>query len=216
MNENNTELYPKIFTWLFIGLLISFASGYALSLNQMVMANILVIGALPILIIELVIAYQLSKHLATMKATTMKILYFVYCALTGITLSSIFVLYEMSSILSIFFVTAVIFGVLALYGYTTKQDLSKLGTILTVALLVSLIASIINVFFIHSTIFNTGLTILIALIFVGFVAYDMNKVKQLLLYAGEDNAAVYGAFTLYLDFINLFIRLLELFGKRND
>ncbi len=215
MNEK-LELYPKMFTWLFIGLLITFASGYALSLNPVMMTNLLAFGAIPIFVIELVIAFVLSIRIAKMEPMTMKILYVIYCILTGITFSVLFVAYEISSMMSVFIITAIIFGLLALYGYKTKKDLTKLGTIITIALLGVIIGSLLNVLIFKSSGFDMTLTLLGVFIFVGYIAYDVNKVKQLVLYIGEDKAAVYGAFSLYLDFINLFIRLLQFFGKRND
>ena len=218
MNEynENTQVYPKMFTWLFIGLLITFASGYALTLNEQLMIQVLAIGILPIAIIEIVIALVLGIRLAKMHPLTMKILYVIYSILTGVTFSVIFVAFEVSSLISIFIITAIIFALLAFYGYTTKRDLTKIGTIALIALLAIIIAGILNIFIFKSTMFDKALTIIGVLIFIAYIAYDVNKVKQLMLAIGEEKAAVYGAFQLYLDFINLFIRLLELFGKRRD
>ena len=218
MNEynENTQVYPKMFTWLFIGLLITFASGYALTLNEQLMIQVLALGILPIAIIEIVIALVLGIRLAKMHPLTMKILYVIYSILTGVTFSVIFVAFEVSSLISIFIITAIIFALLAFYGYTTKRDLTKIGTIALIALLAIIIAGILNIFIFKSTMFDTVLTMLGVLIFIAYIAYDVNKVKQLMLAIGEEKAAVYGAFQLYLDFINIFIRLLELFGKRRD
>ncbi len=218
MNEynENTQVYPKMFTWLFIGLLITFASGYALTLNEELMIEVLAIGFLPIVIIEIVIALVLGIRIAKMHPLTMKILYVIYSILTGITFSVIFVAFEVSSLISIFIITAIIFALLAFYGYTTKRDLTKIGTIALIALLTIIITGILNIFIFKSTMLDTALTIIGVLIFIAYIAYDVNKVKQLMLAIGEEKAAIYGAFQLYLDFINLFIRLLELFGKRRD
>lgn len=212
----NTQLYPKMFTWLCIGLLVTFATGYSLYLNESLMLQILAIGILPIAVIEIVIALVLSIRLAKMNPTTMKILYLIYSVTTGITFSTIFVAFKMSSIINIFAITSIIFGLLAFYGYVTKKDLTKFGTILFIALIGIIIGSIINVFFIKSASFDLSMTIIGTLVFVGYIAYDVNKVKYLMDAVGEERASVYGAFQLYLDFINLFIRLLQLFGKRND
>ena len=215
-NNENTELYPKMFTWLFIGLLITFATGYALSMNINMMLNILAIGVLPIAIAEIVIAIILAARIQKMNPLTTKILYIGYCILTGLTFSSIFVYFEMASLISIFIITAIIFALLALYGYTTKRDLTKLGTIIFIGLIGILIGSLLNMFIFRSAMMDTGIAIIGVLIFVGYIAYDVNKIKYMVTYVGEDKAAVYGAFQLYLDFINLFIRLLQLLGKRND
>lgn len=215
-NNENTELYPKMFTWLFIGLLITFATGYALSMNINMMLNILAFGVLPIAIAEIVIAIILAARIQKMNPLTTKILYIGYCILTGLTFSSIFVYFEMASLISIFIITAIIFALLALYGYTTKRDLTKLGTIIFIGLIGILIGSLLNMFIFRSAMMDTGIAIIGVLIFVGYIAYDVNKIKYMVTYVGEEKAAVYGAFQLYLDFINLFIRLLQLFGKRND
>lgn len=214
--EEKQQLYPKMFTWLFIGLLITFVSGYALYLNEELMVNLLSIGFLPIAIIELVIAFVMGIRIQKMNPITTKILYIIYSVITGITFSTIFVAFKVSSIISIFLITAIIFGALAFYGYITKKDLTKLGTILFISIICLLIAMILNVLIFKNSSFDLTLTIFGVLIFVGYIAYDVNKVKYLVASVGEEKAAVYGAFQLYLDFINLFIRLLELFGKRND
>ncbi len=212
----NTQLYPKMFTWLFIGLLVTFASGYALTLNQELMLQVLSIGVFPIAIIELVIALILSIRIAKMNPLTMKLLYIVYSILTGVTFSVIFVTFEVSSLISIFIITAIIFALLAFYGYKTKKDLTKIGTIALIALIGIIIGGLLNFFIFKSSMFDIILTIIGVLVFISYIAYDVNKVKHLMLAIGEEKAAVYGAFQLYLDFINLFIRLLELFGKRED
>lgn len=214
--ENKTELYPKMFTWLFVGLLITFASGYALSLNQSLMYQVLAIGILPIVIAEIVIALILGLRIQKMNPVTMRILYIVYSILTGITFSSIFVYFQMSSLISIFIMTAIVFALLAFYGYTTKRDLTKLGSIVFIGLIGVLIGSLVNMLIFKSAAADMGIAILGVIVFVGYIAYDVNKVKYLVDAVGEDKAAVYGAFQLYLDFINLFIRLLQLFGKKND
>ena len=214
--KEKKQLYPKMFTWLFIGLLITFVSGYALYLNEELMVNLLSIGFLPIAIIELVIAFVMGIRIQKMNPMTTKILYIIYSVITGITFSTIFVAFKVSSIISIFLITAIIFGALAFYGYITKKDLTKLGTILFISIICLLIAMILNVLIFKNSSFDLTLTIFGVLIFVGYIAYDVNKVKYLVASVGEEKAAVYGAFQLYLDFINLFIRLLELFGKRDD
>ena len=215
MTETN-ELYPKMFTWLFIGLLISFITGYILSTNELLAIQVLSIGVLPIIIIELVIAFIMGLRIMKMKPLTMKICYVIYCFTTGVTFSSIFIIYKLTSLIAIFLATSLIFGGLALYGYKTKKDLSKLGQILLIGLIISLVVSLLNMMLFHSTITDLIITIIVVLIFCGYIVYDMKNIKTLLVEIGEEKAAVYGAFQLYLDFINLFIRLIELFGKRKD
>lgn len=214
--EKQTEIYPKLFTWLFIGLLVTFASGYILSTDLTLALKVVSIGYLPIIIIELAIALIMGFMIRKMSPLVTKICYLIYSLTTGITFSTLFLYFDLTSLVTIFLITSIIFAVLAIYGYTTKKDLSKFGTILFVTLLVTIVVSMLNYFIFKSPATDIGLAAVGAVIFSGYIAYDMNRVKYLLPEIGEEKAAVYGAFQLYLDFINLFLRLLELFGKRSD
>lgn len=209
------KIYSKMFGWLFIGLLITFVSGYALSLNEIVLANVLSIGIIPIIVIELVVAVLMGFRIQKMKPLTAKICYILYSVVTGVTFSTIFITFEMSSIIMVFLITALLFGLLAAYGYFTKRDVTKIGNMLFVALIAIIIISIVNIFLRNSSI-ELGISIISVIIFMGYVIYDMNNIKYLLSSLDDDKASVYGAFQLYLDFINIFIRLLELFGKKDD
>lgn len=209
------EVYPKIFTWLFIGLLVSFATGYALSTNLDMLKTVANIGLFPILIIEIGIAIALGTCINKLSPTIMKLLYLVYSFTTGLTLSFVFIVYEMQSVITIFLTTAIITGLMALYGYKTKSDLSKIGKFLTIGLIGMIIGSLLNIFLFKNTIVDTGLSLLGVGIFTILIAYDINRVKYLVPAVGEEKAAIYGAFQIYLDFINLFLRLLSLFGKEN-
>lgn len=209
------KIYSKMFGWLFIGLLITFVSGYALSLNEMVLNSVLSIGIIPIIVIELVVAVLMGFRIQKMKPLTAKICYILYSVVTGVTFSTIFIAFEMSSIIMVFLITALLFGLLAAYGYFTKRDVTKIGNMFFVALIAIIIISIINIFLRSSSI-ELGISIISVIIFMGYVIYDMNNIKYLLSSLDDDKASVYGAFQLYLDFINIFIRLLELFGKKDD
>ncbi len=209
------KVYSKMFGWLFVGLLITFASGYYLSLNELLLMKVLSIGFIPMIIIELVVALLMGFRISKMSPTTAKVCYIIYSIITGITFSTIFLTFEMGSIIVIFLITALLFGLLAVYGYITKKDITKIGNMLFVALLAIIIISIINIFLKSSSI-ELGIAIISILIFMGYVIYDMHNIKYLVNSLDEDKAAVYGAFQLYLDFINMFIRLLEIFGKKDD
>ena len=209
------KIYSKMFGWLFIGLLITFVSGYALSLNEMVLNSVLAIGIIPIIVIELVVAVLMGFRIQKMKPLTAKICYILYSVVTGVTFSTIFITFEMSSIIMVFLITALLFGLLAAYGYFTKRDVTKIGNMLFGALIAIIIISIVNIFLRSSSI-ELGISIISVIIFMGYVIYDMNNIKYLLSSLDDDKASVYGAFQLYLDFINIFIRLLELFGKKDD
>ena len=209
------KIYSKMFGWLFIGLLITFVSGYALSLNEIVLANVLSIGIIPIIIIELLVAVLMGFRIQKMNPLTAKICYILYSIVTGVTFSTIFITFEMSSIIMVFLITALLFGLLSAYGYFTKRDVTKIGNMLFIALIAIIIISIVNIFLRNSSI-ELGISIISVIIFMGYVIYDMNNIKYLLSSLDDDKASVYGAFQLYLDFINIFIRLLELFGKKDD
>ena len=146
-------------------------------------------------------------------------MFVLYSIINGALLSFIFLAYTQSSIATVFFITAGTFAAMAFVGYTTKTDLSSLGKYLLMALIGIIIATLVNVFFVKSSILDLGISYLGVLIFVGLTAYDTQKIKNMLLQApdaGEQaqKYALLGALSLYLDFINLFIYLLRIFGKR--
>jgi uncharacterized protein len=135
-------------------------------------------------------------------------------------MASIFVLYTATSIASTFFVTAGTFGAMSMYGYFTKRDLTKMGSLLMMALIGLIIASVVNMFMASSTLYWIT-TYAGILIFVGLVAYDTQKIKEMNIIGNEGTdedrkEAIMGALALYLDFINLFLYLLRLLGRRND
>ena len=209
------RIYQKTFLWLFIGLFVTFISGYSLSLNEVLLASILRVGLIPIIILEIGLALAMGFLLNKLSATAIKICYLIYSVVSGITFSTIFIYYKMSSIISIFMVSSIIFLLLALYGYFTKKDVTTMGRLLFMTLIGTIVLSIINIFLKNSAM-ELLTSILVLIIFMGYIIYDINRLKQLDDYIEEDKLAVYSAFQLYLDFINIFIRLLRLFGKRND
>ena len=151
-----------------------------------------------------------------MKPATAKVCFLLYSFVSGLTFASIFVYYAIDSIMLIFLVAAVIFAVMALIGYTTKVDLTRIGTYLFFALIAALITMIINIFLGSSTLAMI-ISVVCVLIFIGITAYDVQKIKMLE-NSGlpKENLAIYGALDLYLDFINLFLHLLQLFGRSRD
>ena len=154
------------------------------------------------------------RKMSVVKAQTT---FWIFAALMGASLSSIFLIYTGTSITRVFFITAGTFGAMSIYGYTTKRDLTKLGSFLMMGLIGIIIASIVNIFM-QSSMMYFVISILGVLIFVGLTAYDTQKIKNMYMVSdsGEimGKKAVMGALTLYLDFINLFIMLLRLFGQR--
>ena len=214
MSLDNNQIFTKVFMWMFIGLLITFGTGFYISMNSNMFYNVFAKYYLFLAIIEIAVAVFLSVRIRKIKPMTAKILYLVYTFLTGLTFSAIFVVYEITSIIYVFGITALIFGIFAAIGYFTKIDLSRIGIYLMMILIGIIICSIINVF-VKSEAFNFGLVIAALIIFIIYVAYDVQVIKKnLYSIPEEDNLAIYGAFQLYLDFINIFVRLLELFGNR--
>lgn len=217
MIETN-KIFPKVFGWMFIGLLMTFITGYVLSLSPFAMEKILgSFGVIIVIIVELALVIFLSARITKMKPITAKISFLLYAFVSGFTFSTIFMTYDMSSVMYVFLITAVIFAIFALLGATTKIDLTKLGTFLTMALIAMLICIIVNIFMQSST-FDLIISIVLIIIFIGFTAYDTKTIKELA-YSNilpEDNLAIYGALNLYLDFINIFLQLLSIFGQSDD
>ena len=170
-----------------------------------------------IMLAPLAIVFYMSFGIAKMSASKAQTTFWIFAALMGASLSSIFLLYTGASITRVFFITAGTFGAMSIYGYTTKKDLTKLGSFLMMGLFGIIIASLVNIFM-KSSMMYFVISIIGVLVFVGLTAYDTQKIKNM--YLASDSGeligkkAVMGALTLYLDFINLFIMLLRLFGQR--
>lgn len=212
--KNN--LYSKMFMWMFVGLLTTFLVGYYVSTNENMIYNIFATKFYWVIYIaEIVTVIVLSARILKMSKNGAIFGFLLYSFLSGLTFSSIFLTFKMSSIIFIFLITALVFLIFALIGYFTKINLTKLGTILFMGLIGILIASIINIF-VQSQTFDLILVIIGIIVFIGYIAYDINKVKRLEGQIDEDKLSIIGALELYLDFINLFIRLLQLFGKSKD
>ncbi len=170
-----------------------------------------------VMLAPLGVVLYMSFGIRNMSAAKAQTTFWIFAALMGLSLSSIFVVYTETSITRVFFITAGTFGAMSIYGYTTKRDLTKFGSFLIMGLIGIIIASVVNMFM-KSPMMYWIISILGVLIFVGLTAYDTQKIKNM--YLSSDSGelmgkkAVMGALTLYLDFINLFIMLLRLFGQR--
>ncbi len=157
----------------------------------------------------------INMGISRMKESTVQVLFWAFASVMGLSLSSIFIQYTGESVARVFFITAGAFGGLSLYGYTTKKDLTGWGSFLFIGLIGILIASIVNIF-VASTALQFGISVIGVLVFAGLTAYDTQRIKAMY-YDGtgqEGKKAIMGALTLYLDFINLFIMLIQLFGQR--
>ena len=211
------NLISKTSLWMCFGLLVTFATGYFVSTSEVMLNNIYNgPGYIIFVIVELVLVFVLSSGVMKMKPTTAKVSFLLYSFVSGLTFASIFIYYAVSSIIYIFLAAAITFAIMALIGYTTKLDLTKMGSYLLFALIAAIIVSLVNIFLNNSMIYLI-VSIVCVLIFIGITAYDVQKIKNLE-NSGlpVENLAIYGALDLYLDFINLFINLLSIFGRRDN
>ena len=213
-------LMRKVYVWMTLALAITGFTAYGVATSPGVMQAIYSNPVLfwGLIIAEFALVFGVSAAINRLSLTFATLMFVLYSVINGALLSYIFILYTTSSISTVFFITAGTFAAMAIIGYTTKTDLSSWGKILLMALIGLIIATIVNVF-IKSTMFNLILSYVGVLIFVGLTAYDSQKIKQMLLQSpdaseGAQKIALLGALTLYLDFINLFIYLLRIFGKR--
>ena len=161
----------------------------------------------------------LSFGIQRMSAATAAVLFWVYAAVMGLSLGSIFLVFTGASIARVFFITAATYGAMSLYGYTTKSDLSRFGSFLLMGLIGTVITSLVNIFLKSNTV-QFVVSVVGVIVFVGLTAYDTQRIKALYLESDTEEfaskKAILGALSLYLDFINLFMLLLQLFGERRQ
>jgi FtsH-binding integral membrane protein len=210
----------KVYAWMAGALALTAITAYVVyaepSIFLPLMNNRLLFYGL--LIAQVLIVVGLSLCIRSMSFGLAATAFASYALLLGITTSVIFAAFEIQSIYAVFVITVGMFGCMALYGYSTQRDLSTLGSILMMGVLGLIIAGIVNMF-LHNSMMNTIISFLGVVMFTGLTAYDVQKIKQLgyaLAQKGEDEnkIALLGALTLYLDFVNLFMYLLSLLGKR--
>jgi FtsH-binding integral membrane protein len=203
------------FFWMFLGLLVTTGVGFLISsLPQETLVGLAGL-AIPLILVQLVVAVVLGVAIRRIPATVGLLLFFVYSALTGIVFGFVLVSYELGSILAAGSSAAAVFGAAALYGSVTKRDLTGLGPYLFMGLIGIIVASLVNVFIGWSWL-SFGISVAGVVIFTGLTAYDVQKIQRgdYAAWAGSmEKGAVFGAFHLYLDFVNLFFMLLRLFGN---
>ena len=172
-----------------------------------------------VILAPLALVFFLSFRIHTMSVAAAQATFWVYAGLMGLSLSSIFLIYTGASIAQTFFVSAAAFGALSLYGYTTKRDLSAMGSFMVMGLFGLIIASLVNLF-LQSTALDFAISAIGVLVFAGLTAWDTQKIKEMYLesdgFEAAGKKAIMGALTLYLDFINLFLFLLRFMGNRNS
>lgn len=214
-------LMRKVYIWMTMALAITGICAYGVatspSILQMLYANSMTIWML--FIAELGLVFYTTARISKLSLTIATTLFIVFSALNGVTLSSIFLVYSLTSIAKVFFITSGTFAAMAAYGYFTKTDLSKLGSILFMALIGLIIATVVNLFM-KSAMFDMILCYIGVAIFVGLTAWDSQKIKRMLamqmdMGEGAQKIALLGALSLYLDFINLFLYMLRIFGGRD-
>jgi hypothetical protein len=213
----------RVYNYMAIGLALTGVAAYgtfALAVNKQAFAELIYASPLRwvIILAPLAMVFFLSFRIHKMSATAAQTTFWIYAAMVGLSLSSIFLIYTQQSITQVFFITAASFGALSLFGYTTKRDLSGWGSFLFMGLIGIIIASLVNIWLASSAL-AFAVSVIGVLVFAGLTAYDTQQIKEMY-YAGDDGEvvgrkAVMGALRLYLDFINLFLMLLQLFGSRD-
>lgn len=214
-------LLRSVYLWMTLALIITgfvamyVAKSYTL-VNMMIQNSMMFWG---VLIAEVALVWYLSARIYKMSFTTATILFIIYSILNGVSMSILLLVYTASSIATTFFVTAGTFGSMAIFGYITKKDLTRIGSLCIMGIIGIIIASLVNLF-LQNSMMDMIISYIGVLLFVGLTAYDSQKIKRLL--SGDDievneatqKIALMGAMTLYLDFINLFIYLLRILGDR--
>lgn len=216
-----SSLMRSVYVWMTLALVITGLTAMyvakSMTLIQLMMENSLFFWGL--LLAEVGVVVYLTARIHRMAFSTATVLFILYSLLNGVTLSVLFLVYTFSSIATTFFVTAGTFGAMALFGYVTRRDLSRIGSLCIMGVIGLIIASVVN-FFLHNSMMDLVISCAGVLVFVGLTAYDAQKIKRLLTAEGMEvnettqKIALLGAMTLYLDFINLFIYLLRLLGDR--
>lgn len=215
-------LMRKVFVWMTLALAITGLTAYGVATSPALLSLIFSskVTFFGLIIAEFALVFAISGAINRLSLSTATLLFILYSVINGATLSSIFFAFSVATIGKVFFITAGTFGAMALVGYTTKTDLTSMGKLLFMALLGIIIASVVNMF-----VGSSGLDLILSyvgvLVFVGLTAYDTQKIKQMCQAApdaGESaqKLALIGALSLYLDFINLFLYLLRIFGNNRD
>ena len=219
--EEQRRFMMKVYNWMSSALLVTALIAYFVSGSQIMMkfmfGNPMIFMGL--FIGELFAVGYLAVAIKKMSATTATFVFMLYAALNGLTLSFIFIVYTSAAISNAFFTTAAMFGAMSFYGYTTKKDLTSWGSFLFMGLIGIIIGSIVNIFWASSALYWL-VTYIGVIVFTGLTAYDTQKIKQMNIIGNEGTdedkkEAIMGALRLYLDFINLFLMLLRIFGRRD-
>lgn len=210
----------KVYWWMCVALLTTAGISYYVAASPALLSTILgnQLAFFGIIIGQFALVIAISAGINRLSATTATALFFLYAATMGLTLSVVFIAFTRESLVNTFLITAGTFGATGFYGYVTKRDLTTIGNLAFMGLIGIIIASVVN-WFVGSSMINIAVTYIGVLVFVGLTAYDTQKIKQMgaTIQPGTDQerkGTIIGALKLYLDFINLFLFLLRLFGRR--
>lgn len=212
----------KVYGWMFLGLLLTAGVAFYVASNSRLVYALLSNRILfyGLMLAELILVFALAARITRMRFVSAVVMFLVYATLNGVTLSVLLLAFTGESVANAFGLTAITFGVMSLYGYVTKADLTRFRSILYMGLIGLVILSLVNIF-LRSSGMQWLISILSLFVFLGLTAYDMQKLKGY--YFGTEgntalrgNLGIIGALNLYLDFINLFITFLRLFGRRSD
>jgi FtsH-binding integral membrane protein len=222
--EASRRFIANVFVWMFVALGISSLCTYTFAFIPELSSMLRdpqtgqnnIFGTIT-MFAPLILVLVLSSRINKMSFATVIIMFLAFSAIMGISISYIFYLYSFGTISSAFITAAVVFGVMAIGGYTTSQDLTKFGSILIMLLIGGIVATVLNVFIFRSSSFDLLISYILVAVFVGLTAYDVQKLKRIgagIEYGSAEGkkTAIMGALTLYLDFINLFLLLLRVFG----
>lgn len=219
-NSAFSALMRKVYLWMALALTLTGVTAYNVAnspfITQLIMSNAWLAYGLAIL--ELTLVVIITGRLRKLSLFSATSLFFLYSFMNGITLSSIFLIYALSSIAQVFFISSILFGLMSVYGYTTKRPLSGWKNYLFMELIGLIIASVINLF-IESTTLDFIICCAGVIVFVGLTAYDTKKIEMMLLECdevteGTQKLALVSALSLYLDFVNLFLYILRIFGSK--
>jgi len=210
----------RVFVYMALGLGVTGIAAFFAATTPAIQAVLYAPGMIWVTILApLAVVFFLSFRINSMSFSAAQTTFWFYAALMGLSITPVLMMYQVESVARIFFITASVFGTMALYGYTTKKDLTSLGSFMFMGLIGVVIASLVNLF-LQSSMMTLVTSALSVIIFTGLTAYDVQKLKDIYYEADTPEAtgkmAVMGALNLYLDFINLFMALLRLFGTRRD
>jgi len=223
LNRATTSCLARVFMRMFAALLVTAAVSFGIyqapgAMEYLIANPMLTLG---MLVVQFIVVMVLSFRVMKMSPAISNIMFFFYAILTGVTLSFIFISYELGTIFQAFAISALMFGAMAIYGTITHRDLTKLGSLCFMGLIGIIIASIVGIFVGFSDTIYLIINYVAVLIFVGITAYHTQRIKNMLAEANEANQeeavkkiSVYGALALYLSFINIFIRILAILGRR--